>query len=67
MVVGNPTGAGDAMVALAAISLLEGKSDSDLLATSVAAGSLAVEEAVAGVIDWSKLADLAASIEIREN
>lgn len=64
---GNPTGAGDAMVALAAVSLLEGRSDAELLATSVAAGSLAVEQAVAGVIDWSKLADLAASIEVREN
>lgn len=64
---GNPTGAGDAMVALAAVSLLEGRSDAELLATSVAAGSLAVEQAVAGVIDWSKLADLADSIEVREN
>ncbi len=64
---GNPTGAGDAMVALAAISLAAGKSDAELLATSVAAGSLAVEEAVAGAIDWSKLAGLAASIEVREN
>ena len=64
---GNPTGAGDAMVALAAVSLLEERSDAELLATSVAAGSLAVEQAVAGEINWSKLADLAASIEVREN
>ena len=66
-VAGNPTGAGDAMVALAAISLAEGKSDSQLLATSVAAGSLAVEQEVAGEIDWSRLTDLAASIEVRES
>ncbi len=65
--VGNPTGAGDAMVALAAISLLEGKSDRELLSTSVAAGSLAVEKEVAGEIDWSQLDQLAASIEVREN
>lgn len=66
-VVGNPTGAGDAMVALAAISLAEGRPDSQLLATSVAAGSLAVEKEVAGEIDWSRLAGLAASIEVRES
>jgi 1-phosphofructokinase family hexose kinase len=64
---GNPTGAGDAMVALAAISLAAGKSDAELLATAVAAGSLAVMQALAGEIDWSKLAGLAASIEVRKN
>lgn len=64
---GNPTGAGDAMVALAAISLLEDESDSHLLARSVAAGSLAVREEVAGQIDWSQLSALAASIEVRES
>ncbi|MEY3972676.1 MAG: hypothetical protein RLY84_1069 [Actinomycetota bacterium] len=66
-VIGNPTGAGDAMVALAAISMLEGKSDRELLAAAVAAGALAVEKEVAGEIDWSQLAQLAASIEVREN
>jgi 1-phosphofructokinase family hexose kinase len=64
---GNPTGAGDAMVALAAISLLQGKTYSELLASSVAAGSLAVEQELAGEIDWPRLADLAASIEVRED
>ncbi len=63
---GNPTGAGDAMVALAAISIEQAKSDKELLAAAVAAGALAVKEPVAGQIDWSKLAQLAASIVVEE-
>jgi 1-phosphofructokinase family hexose kinase len=63
---GNPTGAGDAMVALAALALSQNQTERELLALAVAAGSLAVEAPVAGVIDWSKLEKLAAVVEIEE-
>ena len=64
--VGNPTGAGDAMVALASLALSQNLTERELLAQAVAAGSLAVEAPVAGVIDWSKLEKLAAVVEIEE-
>jgi tagatose 6-phosphate kinase len=63
---GNPTGAGDAMVALAALSLLENSSEQQLLSRAIAAGALAVAETVAGVIDWSQLENLAATVAIEE-
>ncbi len=63
---GNATGAGDAMVALATLALSRNQTDRELLALAVAAGSLAVEAPVAGVIDWSKLEKLAAVVEIEE-
>lgn len=63
-VAGNPTGAGDAMVAIAAKQLMMGASDLELLAHAVAAGSLAAAEMVAGVIDFQKLDALAATAEI---
>lgn len=63
-VAGNPTGAGDAMVAIAARQLLIGASDRELLAHAVAAGSLAAAEMVAGVIDFQRLEALAATAEI---
>lgn len=63
---GNPTGAGDAMVALSAISLDAQLSDRELLAKAVAAGALAVAEETAGVIDWAKLDQLAAMVQIKE-
>jgi tagatose 6-phosphate kinase len=63
---GNPTGAGDAMVALAALSLLENSSERRLLSRAVAAGTLAVAETVAGVIDWSELEELANTVAIEE-
>ena len=63
-VAGNPTGAGDAMVAIAARQLLIGASDRELLAQAVAAGSLAAAELVAGVIDFQRLEALAATAEI---
>lgn len=62
--IGNPTGAGDAMVALAAIGLMNGSSDKELLRRAVAAGSLAVAEPVAGQIDWSKLEEVASLIQV---
>jgi tagatose 6-phosphate kinase len=64
-VAGNPTGAGDAMVAIAARQLLIGASDRELLAQAVAAGSLAAAELVAGVIDFQRLEALAATAEIK--
>lgn len=63
-IAGNPTGAGDAMVAIAAKLLLIGASDRELLAQAVAAGSLAAAEPVAGVIDFQRLEALAATAEI---
>jgi 1-phosphofructokinase family hexose kinase len=63
---GNPTGAGDAMVAAASWSLDQGLTDSQLLQNAAAAGSLAVLEPVAGQIDWEKLADLASTLEVEE-
>ena len=63
-VAGNPTGAGDAMVAIAAKQLMMGASERDLLAQAVAAGSLATAELVAGVIDFQRLEALAATAEI---
>lgn len=63
---GNPTGAGDAMVALAAIGLEKNLSDVLLLRRSVAAGQLAVTEPVAGAIDWSQLETVANSVGIEE-
>lgn len=61
---GNPTGAGDAMVALAAIAMASGSSDESLLKNAVAAGSLAVAEPIAGVIDWGRLEKTAAEVEV---
>lgn len=63
---GNPTGAGDAMVAAASWSLDKGLTDSQLLKNAAAAGSLAVLEPVAGQINWEKLADLANTLEVEE-
>lgn len=63
---GNPTGAGDAMVALAAIGLEKNLADEILLRQSVAAGELAVAEPVAGAIDWSQLDSVANSVVIEE-
>jgi tagatose 6-phosphate kinase len=63
---GNPTGAGDAMVALAALAISQNQTERELLTVAVAAGSLAVEAPVAGVIDWSKLEKLAAVVQIEE-
>jgi tagatose 6-phosphate kinase len=63
---GNPTGAGDAMVAAASWSLDQGLTDSQLLQIAAAAGSLAVLEAVAGQINWEKLANLANTLEVEE-
>ena len=60
---GNATGAGDAMVALAAISLHEGQSDSELLRYAIAAGTLAVLQPVAGTIDWKRLEEFALMVE----
>jgi len=63
---GNPTGAGDAMVAAASWSLDQGFTESQLLQNAAAAGSLAVLEPVAGQIDWEKLANLANALEVEE-
>jgi 1-phosphofructokinase family hexose kinase len=63
---GNPTGAGDAMVAAASWCLDQGFTNSQLLQNAAAAGSLAVLEPVAGQIDWEKLADLASTLEVEE-
>ena len=63
---GNPTGAGDAMVAVAAIGMQQGQHDRQLLEQSVAAGALAVTESVAGVINWSRLDGIAQQVEIEE-
>lgn len=65
-VVGNPTGAGDAMVAALVAALSEGCSDEELLRKAVAAGGLAVTESTAGKIDWGLLVSSEASIEVRE-
>jgi tagatose 6-phosphate kinase len=63
---GNPTGAGDAMVAAASLALEEGLAEKELLQNAAAAGSLAVLEPVAGQINWEKLADLANNLEVEE-
>ncbi len=63
---GNPTGAGDAMVAAASWSLDQGLTDSQLLQNAAAAGCLAVLEPVAGQINWEKLADLASTLKVEE-
>ena len=51
------------MVALAAISLHEGQSDSELLRYAIAAGTLAVLQPVAGTIDWKRLEEFALMVE----
>lgn len=61
---GNATGAGDAMVAMAAVALSEGASDEILLRNAVAGGSLAVTEQIAGVIDWGQIEVTAAEVEV---
>lgn len=63
---GNPTGAGDAMVALVALALSQNQTDRELLAQATAAGSLAVAAPTAGVIDWSELEALARTVKIEE-
>lgn len=62
---GNPTGAGDAMVAIVAVAAAEGSNDEMLLRRAVAAGSLAVVERVAGIINWDLLEGIATKVEVR--
>lgn len=61
---GNPTGAGDAMVAAASWALASGLPEEELLRYAVAAGKLAVMEPVAGQVQWEAITEEAAKIEI---
>lgn len=63
---GNPTGAGDAMVAISSWSLEQGLDDMEILKNGAAAGLLAVLEPVAGQMDWKELANVARSLDVRE-
>lgn len=63
---GNPTGAGDAMVAAVAIALAAGADDEELLRKAIAAGALAVAERTAGVVDWQQLGKLEVEVMVRE-
>jgi tagatose 6-phosphate kinase len=63
---GNPTGAGDAMVAGLAIGLAEGLKDADLLVRSCALGSAAVAEEIAGRVDLERMAEFQDKITVSE-
>lgn len=61
---GNATGAGDAMVAISCEALAKGFTSETLLARAAAAGSLAVQESVAGKINWSQLEQASQRVQI---
>lgn len=61
---GNATGAGDAMVAIGCEALAKGFTSETLLARAAAAGSLAVQESVAGKINWSQLEQASKRVQI---
>lgn len=63
---GNPTGAGDAMVAGLAGGLARDLSPEDLLRQASALGAAAVLEEVAGQVELSKYQELLAQIKIQE-
>lgn len=63
---GNPTGAGDAMVAGLATGLAEGLKEAELLARSCALGSAAVVEEIAGRVDLERMAEFQDKITVSE-
>ena len=65
-VTGNPTGAGDAVTALAALGLTKGQDSSEWLRSATAAGMLAVLEPTAGSTDWSRLEQAARAVKLTE-
>lgn len=65
-VAGNPTGAGDAVTALAALGLTKGQDSSEWLRSATAAGMLAVLEPTAGSTDWSRLEQAARAVKLME-
>jgi 1-phosphofructokinase family hexose kinase len=65
-ITGNPTGAGDAVTAMAALGLTANQPAREWLSFAAAAGQLAVAEPTAGVIAWEKLPGAIEEIQILE-
>jgi tagatose 6-phosphate kinase len=65
-ITGNPTGAGDAVTAMAALGLTANQPAREWLSVAAAAGQLAVAEPTAGVIAWEKLPGAIEEIQILE-
>lgn len=63
---GNPTGAGDAVTAMAALGLTASQPAREWLSRAAAAGQLAVAEPTAGVIAWDKMPAAIEEIQILE-
>lgn len=63
---GNPTGAGDAAVAAIVLGLLRSAAWEDIARSAVAASGAAVLEPVAGVVDPSRVAELAEQVTVTE-
>jgi tagatose 6-phosphate kinase len=63
---GNPTGAGDAVVAVLADGLLTGEPWPALLRRAAATAAAAVRSPVAGVVDPADVADLEPHVEVQE-
>lgn len=64
--VGNPTGAGDALVAALAVGMIRGDTMADRLCAAVGASGAAVLDPVAGHIDPAVAVTLAASVVVEQ-